>query len=190
MREMAEFAKDYGLLLATILLCLTTLWYAIATAKMARVMALEQDLRKRAILSFQPVIVRANGWTELNIEQELTNIGFSYVTVESAVSSWKRQFDPDFERTVGCDKPLPCQLAPGEHLQLRFTVPQADLICEHPCAFESAADLFVGRIVYSYSGLDARGLVKETSWPGGNIIRLDNSLQPPANRAAGSSQSG
>jgi hypothetical protein len=186
MRATAEFMRDYGLLLATVLLCLTTLWYALATAKMARVMAFEHDLRRRPILSFQPVVVRVKGWNELKIEQHITNIGFSFVTVESAIVSWKRQFDKNFEGTIESDKALPCQLAPGEHLQFQFEIPTSAWTSEHSCAFESAAELIVGRITYRYSGLDARPLIKETSWPGGTIVRVEDppESQPVAKVAA------
>jgi hypothetical protein len=151
---MDQFVKDYGLVAATLLLFFTTLLSTIVTIRMAKVQSREIKFRTKAQLGFGKTTVTAHDWQSLKVEQEVINIGFSFVTVESAVLTWWPYITIENQRSVACTQMLPFHLAPGEEAKLNFEVTQ-DAFSSIPAGpFSSIDQLISACTTYKYKGLD------------------------------------
>jgi hypothetical protein len=152
---MKEFISANGLVMATLLLFLTTLWYALATARMAKVMSRELDLRVRPSLGLGvPVVYRAPSG-ELHVEHEVVNAGSGYAALRGAMlECWRSQY----RNSKAVARPLqllPVHLAPGQSVKLNFEIPTQQIADVLP----SATSVMGGLIKYTYSGLD--GIIRE-----------------------------
>ena len=146
--------KDYGLVAATLLLFLTTLLSTVVTVLMAKVQSREIKFRTKPQIGFGTTSVTAQGWQSLKVEQEVINIGFSYVTVESAILTWWPYITIENQRSVACTQRLPFHLAPGEHAKLNFEVTQDAFMSIPTGPFSSIDQLISGCTTYKYKGLD------------------------------------
>jgi len=151
---MTKFIEVYGLLIVTTLLFLTTFLYTVATIWMAKVNALGYKLHTQPLLSFQPVNASADSWNSFEVEQEIINIGLSYVRIESAVLHWWPYMVKEQQRTVRGKIVLPHYLPPGARLKLRFEITN-NLIKHLPQAhLNSLGEIVTGHLAYKYRGLD------------------------------------
>lgn len=150
---MKTFVNDYGMLIVTMLLFLTTALYTYATFRLTSISLRAHNLNTQPLLNFQPVRASANTWLSMHVEQEVINIGLSYVRIESALLHWWPYMLKDQQKTIKSNLILPHYLAPGAKLKLEFELSN-DMVKHLPQgSLSSLSDLITGHLTYKYKGL-------------------------------------
>lgn len=151
--EVGRISID-AMVIVTALLFLATALYTYATLRLTSITSREYKLRIRPLLSFQPLNISSTDWTSMEVEQELTNIGLSYVRIESALLHWWPYMMKDMQRNLKSNVAMPHYLAPGSRLKLRFTISSRMVSPMPQASLNTLSDLLTGHIVYEYRGLD------------------------------------
>jgi hypothetical protein len=151
---MAKFANDYGMLVVTSLLFLTTVLYTYATFRLTSISSRAHRLNTQPLLTFRPAVTVANKWISMSVQQEVVNIGLSYVRIESALLYWWPYLLSEQQTITKSNLTLPHYLAPGGTLTVAFELTTSMVKQIHQGSLASLSDLITGHLVYKYRGLD------------------------------------
>lgn len=155
-----EIITSYGLLSATVLLFLATVWYGWATARMAGAMRAELRLRTTPFLGFGSVEVEAADWTEIAVRQRLVNTGVAFVTLSSASLEWWPYLKREDSKIHLAENLLPVHLPPGGHIVLSFRLAVDDLVEIKTSTFQSPAQVIDGEVSYTFAGLTGKSTTR------------------------------
>lgn len=155
---------DLGLLVATSLLFIATMWYTWVTSRMARIMSAELSLKVRPSMGWGEPQPQLEGG-RIVVQQLVTNTGVGYVTIEGVSATLWKVASPNQSRLGIASQSLPVHLAPGQSSQFTVVLAPDASVYLLGVAGTLLDHAVGGTVKCSYMGVEGKLLVRELALP-------------------------